>query len=133
MNCTHNCHSLFYTPMIQRNYEPQRISRPQTLVSGGNIASLGTGVAKGFRTVEQNLLPAARSAGLFAARQIGRAATSQLKTLGQGAGIAAGIGAAALTGQPELLPYAAAAGGLAGGEAGKYLQASANKAIDRWR
>jgi hypothetical protein len=45
----------------------------------------------------------------------------------------AGIGAAALTGQPELLPYAAAAGGVLGGEAGKYLQSKANKAIDKWR
>jgi len=119
--------------MIQRNYEPAKIGRPQTMVSGGNLASMGTGVARGFRTVEQNLLPAARSAGLFAARQVGRAATSQLKTLGQGAGIAAGIGAAALAGQPELLPYAAGLGGLAGGEIGKRFQESANKAIDRWR
>lgn len=119
--------------MIQRNFDNATIGRPQTLVSGGNLSSLGTGVSNTFRRVESSVLPAARSAGLFAARQLGRAATSQLKTLGQGAGIAAGIGAAALTGQPELLPYAAGLGGLAGGEAGKYLQTKANKAIDRWR
>lgn len=119
--------------MIQRNYEPATIGRPQTLVSGGNLSSLGSGVARGFRTVEQTALPALRSAGLFAARQVGRAATSQLKTLGQGVGLAAGIGASALTGQPELAPYLAAAGGLAGGEAGKYLQTRANKAIDKLR
>lgn len=119
--------------MIARNYEPAKIGRNQTMVSGGNLSSLGTGVARGFRTVEQAALPALRGAGLFAARQIAKAGTSQLKTLGQGVGLAAGIGASALTGQPELTPYLAAAGGLAGGEAGKYLQAKANKAIDRWR
>lgn len=119
--------------MIQRNYEPAKIGRPETMVSGGNLASMGTGVARGFRTVEKNLLPAARSAGLFAARQVGRAATSQLKTLGQGVGLAAGIGASVLTGQPELTPYLAAAGGVVGGEIGKRFQESANKAIDRWR
>lgn len=119
--------------MISRNYGSQTINRPNTLVSGGDLRSAGTGVAQGFRRVEQAAIPALRSTGLFAARQLGRAATGSLKTLGQGLGMTAGIGAAALTGQPELLPYAAAAGGVLGGEAGKYLQTQANKAIDKWR
>jgi hypothetical protein len=119
--------------MIARNYAPPAIDRPNTLVSGGNLRSATTPTANLFRTVESKALPALRSTALFGARQLGRAATGSLKTLGQGVGMTAGIGAAALTGQPELLPYAAAAGGVLGGEAGKYLQSKANKAIDKWR
>lgn len=119
--------------MISRNYGNQTISRPNTLVSGGDLRSGRTGSASVFRTIEKAVIPAARGAGLFAARQAARAGTSTLKTIGQGVGLAAGTGIAAVTGQPELAPYLAAAGGVAGGEAGKYLQTKANKAIDKWR
>lgn len=119
--------------MIARNYEPAKIGRNQTMVSGGNLSSLGTGVARGFRTVEQAALPALRGAGLFAARQVGRAGVAAIKPVIQGAGMAAGGGLALATGQPELTPYLVGAGGLVGNEAAKYLQSKADKAIDRWR
>jgi hypothetical protein len=122
-----------YNNMISRNYAAEQINRPNTLVAGGNLRSASTPTANLFRTVESKALPALRSTALFGARQAARAGTSTLKTLGQGVGLAAGTGIAAVTGQPELAPYLAAAGGLAGGEAGKYLQTQANKAINKWR
>lgn len=116
---------------ISRNYAPQTIGRPNTLSSGGNLRSDNSSSAQFFRRVEKTAVPALKSVGKYAAKGIAKTGTSTLKTLGQGVGLAAGIGAASLAGQPELLPYAAALGGTLGGEAGKYLERKANRAIDR--
>jgi hypothetical protein len=119
--------------MIARNYAPEQINRLNTLVSGGNLRSATTPSANLFRTVESKALPALRSTALFGARQLARGAVGAVKPIVQSAGMGLGIGAAALAGQPELLPYTVAAGGLLGNEAAKYLQSRANKAIDKWR
>ena len=115
---------------ISRNYAQPQIGRPNSLVGNDNIRSPGGNT---FRLVEKRIIPTLKSVGKYAVRGVAKAGTSTFKTLGQGAGLAAGTGLAVATGQPELAPYLAAAGGLAGGEAGKYLQSKANKAIDKFR
>lgn len=115
---------------IARNYDPLKIGRPNTLVGNDNIRS-PSGTA--FRLVEKRIVPALKSTGKYAVRGIAKAGTSTFKTLGQGLGLTAGTGLAVATGQPELAPFLATAGGIAGGELGKYYQKKADKAIDKFR
>ena len=113
---------------MSRNYANPTISRPNTLSSGGDLRSGNTGTAAAFRTVEKKV----SAVGKYGVKQLAKAGTSTFKPIGQGLGLAAGVGATALTGNPELLPYLGSAGGYAGGKAGEYLQKKANKAIEAW-
>jgi hypothetical protein len=117
--------------MISRNYATQSIGRPNTLSSGGNLRSDSSPSAQFFRRVEKSVVPALTSVGKYGVKQLAKAGTSTFKPIGQGLGLAAGVGATALTGNPELLPYLGSAGGYAGGKAGEYLKKKADKAIDR--
>lgn len=117
---------------MSRNYANPTISRPNTLSSGGDLRSGNTGTAAAFRSVEQKIIPALTAVGKYGVKQLAKAGTATFKPIGQGVGLAAGVGATALTGNPELLPYLGSAGGYAGGKAGEYLQKKANKAIEAW-
>ena len=116
---------------IARNYAQPQIGRPNTLSSGGDLRSGNTGTASTFRRVERTVIPALKSVGKYGVKQLAKAGTSTFKPIGQGIGLAAGVGATALTGNPELLPYLGSAGGYLGGKAGEALKKRTDKAIDR--
>lgn len=117
--------------MISRNYNAPTIGRPNTLSSGGNLRSDNSSSAQFFRRVEKSAVPALKSVGKYGLKQLGHAATSTFKPIGQGVGLAAGVGASALAANPELLPYLGTAGGYLGGKAGEALKKRADRAIDR--
>lgn len=117
---------------MSRNYANQTINRPNTLVSGGDLYSGSTGTGATFRNVEQKILPAVKSIGKFGIKELAKEGTSTFKPIGQAAGLAAGVGATALTGNPELLPYLGATGSFIGKGLGGYVQKKADEAIDKW-
>lgn len=116
---------------IQRNYPDAKIDRPAPMSPAGNLRSGSGPTATAFRTVEKAVIPALTSVGKYGVKQLAKAGTSTFKPIGQGIGLAAGVGATALTGNPELLPYLGSAGGYLGGKAGEALKKRADKAIDR--
>lgn len=116
---------------MSRNYANPTISRPNTLSSGGDLRSGNTGTAAAFRTVEQKILPALTSVGKFGVKQLAKAGTATFKPIGQGIGLAAGVGASALAANPELIPYLGTGGAYFGGKAGEALKQRADRAIDK--
>lgn len=116
---------------ISRNYEQSAIGRPNTLSSGGNLRSDSSPSAQFFRRVEKSVVPAITTVGKYGIKQLAKAGTSTFKPIGQGLGLAAGVGATIATGNPELLPYLGSGGGYLGGKAGEYLKKKADKAIDK--
>jgi len=118
--------------MISRNYGPSKINRPSTLDSAGNIRDLGGNISQGIRSVAKTVAPAARTAGIYLAKEAAKTGTSVLPTIGKGVGLAAGVGLSALTGNLETLPYLGAGGAYLGSKGGKYLQEEANKSINKW-
>jgi len=116
---------------IARNYAQPQIGRPNTLSSGGNLRSDRSPGAQFFRRVEKTAVPALKSVGKYGVKQLAKAGTSTFKPIGQGIGLAAGVGATLATGNPELLPYLGSAGGYLGGKAGEALKKRADKAIDK--
>jgi hypothetical protein len=113
---------------IARNYDPQKIGRPNTLVGNDNIRSPSS---TAFRLVEKRIVPALKSVGKYGVKQLAKAGTATLPTIGQGAGLVAGAGISALT-NPELIPYLGTGGAILGKKGGQYLQKKANKAIEAW-
>lgn len=116
---------------ISRNYANPTIGRPTPMSPAGNLRSGSTPTATAFRTVEKTVVPALKSVGKYGLKQLGHAATSTFKPIGQGVGLAAGVGASALAANPELLPYLGTAGGYLGGKAGEALKKRADRAIDK--
>lgn len=116
---------------ISRNYATQTIGRPNTLSSGGDLRSGRGPTATAFRTVEKTVIPALTSVGKYGIKQLAKAGTSTFKPIGQGIGLAAGVGASALAANPELIPYLGTGGAYLGGKAGEALKKRADKAIER--
>ena len=78
---------------IARNYAQPQIGRPNTLSSGGNLRSDRSPGAQFFRRVEKTAVPALKSVGKYGVKQLAKAGTSTFKPIGQGIGLAAGVGA----------------------------------------
>ncbi len=115
---------------ISRNYEQTKIGRPNTLSSGGNLSSDSSPSAQFFRRVEKSVVPAVTTLGKYAVKGIAKTGTATLPVIGQGLGLATGVGVSALT-NPELIPYLGTGGAMLGKKGGQYLQTKANKAIDK--
>lgn len=97
------------------------LSMYDDITRGANIALRGaSNIGKNY------VLPAAKYAG----KEALKLGTKPLPSIGTGLGLTAGTLASVAAGNPELLPYLGSAGGLAGREAGKYVQKKINRAID---
>ena len=105
----------------QRIRTSPTLSMYDDLYRGANVALRGaSNIGKNY------VLPAAKYAG----KEALKLTTKPLPSIGTGVGLTAGTLASVAAGNPELLPYLGSAGGLAGREAGKYVQKKINKAID---
>lgn len=114
---------------IARNYAPETIGRPNSLVGNDNIRSPSGNT---FRLVEKRILPAVKSVGKYGIKKIARAGTSTFEPIGEAIGYATGAGLSTVAGNPELAPYLGTVGGLAGGAFGEELKKKALKKIDKF-
>lgn len=110
--------------MIQRSYNQPRITRSPTLNMYDDIKA-GEKALTSFG--KKYVVPAAKTVG----KEILKVPLKTLPTIGQGVGLAAGVGATALSGNPELLPWLGTAGGYAGKKGGEYLKKAGERAIDK--
>jgi hypothetical protein len=108
---------------ITNGYNTPRIARQPSLNMYDDIRA-GSKALSAFG--KKYVVPAAKYAG----KEALKLTTKPLPSIGTGIGLTAGTLASVAAGNPELLPYLGSAGGLAGREAGKYVQKKINRAID---
>lgn len=110
--------------MISRSYAPPRITRQPSL-------NMYDDIRKGEKALtafgKKYVVPAAKYTG----KELLKVPVKTLPTIGQGLGLAAGVGTTVATGNPELLPYLGTAGGYAGKKAGEWAKGKIEKAIDK--
>lgn len=109
---------------ISHGYTTPRIYRQPSLNIYDDISSGGKLLSNIGR---KYVAPAAKYVG----KEALKLTTKPLPTIGQGIGLAAGLGATFATGNPELAPYLGSAGAYAGDVAGKWAQKKINTAIDK--
>lgn len=110
--------------MIHNGYVAPRITRSPTLNMYDDIRA-GEKALTSFG--KKYVIPAAKTAG----KELLKVPVKTLPTIGQGLGLAAGVGASVAAANPELLPYLGTAGGYAGKKLGQYAQGKIERAIDK--